>query len=501
MPRRSERAVAGTATRPGLLVLALALGVTTLSLLQSLVVPVLGTIQQQLDVSPGAAGWVLTANLLAAAVLTPVLGRLGDLRGERPVILGILVTVAVGTLLAIVTTSLPVLLVGRILQGASYGLFPLSISVLRRELPEARLSVAMSVVSSTLAVGGVVGLVATGLLVGDGGDYRRPFWIGLGVTLLSLALAARVLPHRPSSGSGRVDWWGAAVLGAGLVLLLLSLSQGSSWGWGSARVVGCLAGSAVVLAGWVLLERRTPEPLVRPGMLADRRTIVPNLAGLMTGVALFASFLAVLQYVQAPPDVTGYGFGASVLEASVIYLLPGGIAGIVLAPLAGRVVTRFGGLPTLLAGATPGVAGFLLLAFSRSEPWSVVLAGLLTQVSVTVAYAALPALVVQAVHEDETGVANAVNSIARSVGQALGSTVAVTLIAAGHDPATGYPRDAVYTQVALIGAGATAAVVVVAIGGLIAERRAGTGRRLDRLVPVEEATARAGEWSPVSGIR
>ena len=65
----------------------------------------------------------------------------------------------------------------------------------------------------------------------------------------------------------------------------------------------------------MLLQRRTAEPLVRPGMLADRRTIVPNIAGLMTGVALFASFLAVLQYVQAPPEVTGYGFGASVLEA------------------------------------------------------------------------------------------------------------------------------------------------------------------------------------------
>ena len=161
--------------RPALLVLALSLGVTTLSLLQTLVVPVLGAIAEQLRVSPGAAGWVLTANLLAAAVLTPVLGRLGDLRGDRPVILGILVVVAVGTLLAIVATSLPGLLVGRILQGASYGLFPLSISVLRRELPAARLSVAMSVVSSTLAVGGVVGLVGTRLLAGDGAR-TRPGW-------------------------------------------------------------------------------------------------------------------------------------------------------------------------------------------------------------------------------------------------------------------------------------------------------------------------------------
>jgi predicted MFS family arabinose efflux permease len=500
VPRSSTTAVAGTAVRPGLLVLALALGVTTLSLLQSLVVPVLGTIEEQLGISAGAAGWVLTANLLAAAVLTPVLGRLGDLRGERPVILAILAAVAVGTLLAIVTTSLPLLLAGRILQGASYGLFPLSISVLRRELPEARLSVAMSIVSSTLAVGGVAGLVATGLLVGDGGDYRRPFWIGLGVTLLSLLLAFLVLPRRPSSASGRVDWWGAVVLGAGLVLLLLPVSQGHAWGWGSPGVLGCLTGAVVVLAGWVVLERRTAQPLVRPAMLADRRTIVPNVAGLMTGIALFASFLAVLQYVQAPPDVTGYGFDASVLEASVIYLLPGGIAGILVAPVAGRVVARLGALPTLLAGAGSGVAGFLLLAFLRGQPWLVVVAGLLTQLSVTVAYAALPTLVVQAVDEDETGVANAVNSIARAVGQALGSTVAVTLIAASLDPATGFPRDSAYTGVALLGAVATLAVMVVAVVGMVADRR-GDVRRADPLAGVEAATARAGEWSPVSGIR
>jgi hypothetical protein len=120
---------------------------------------------------------------------------------------------------------------------------------------------------------------------------------------------------------------------------------------------------------------------------------------------------------------------------------------------------------------------------------------------VTVAYAALPATVVQAVDEDETGVANAVNSIARSVGQALGSTVAVTLLAANLDPATGFPRDVAYTQVALIGAAASAAVVLVAFAGVVADRRAGTGRRPDPLVDVEEATARAGEWSPVSGLR
>lgn len=500
MSDREQASVRGGTVGAVLLVLALSLTVTTLSLLQSLVVPVLDRIAEQLDVSPSAAGWVLTANLLAAAVLTPVLGRLGDLKGERPVIIGILVTVALGTVLAISTESLPLLLVARVLQGASYGLFPLSISVLRRELPERRLGVGMSVVSSTLGVGGVAGLVATGLLAGPDSDYRAPFFVGLAITLVALVLAVRLLPHRAATSTGGIDWWGAAVLGVGLSLLLLFVSQGHNWGWTSPTTLGCLIGAVVVLTGWVLLQRRTAEPLVRPSMLTDRRTIVPNVVGLLTGVAMFASFLAVLQFVQSPSEITGYGFDATVLEATVVYLLPGGIVGVLLAPFAGTVVTRFGGLPTLVVGSTFGTGGFVLLTWFRSESWAVIGAGLLTQVAVTIAYAALPSLVVQAVHEDETGVANAVNSIARSVGQALGSTLAVTILAAYLDAGTGLPRDAAFTVVALIGIGASVAILGAALLGMWADRRAAP-RRPDPLAEVEEATAGAGEWSPVSGLR
>ncbi len=482
----------------GLLVLTLALSVTTLSLLQSLVVPMLPVIAEQLGVGAGAAGWVLTANLLAAAVLTPVIGRLGDTLGERRVVLGVLAVISVGTLLAVLTTSLPLLLVARVLQGASYGLFPLSISILRRELPAARLTVAMSIVSSTLAVGGVIGLVVTGLLTAEGGDYHHPFWVGLGIALVALALAARLLPARAASASGGVDWWGAVVLGAGLVLLLLPLSQGHTWGWGSPATVGCLVGAVVVLAGWVVLQRRRTHPLVRPQLLTDRRMLVPNIAGLMTGFGLFASFLAVTQFVQVP-TAAGYGFGATTLEAAVVYLLPGGVVGIVLAPFAGQVVARIGGLTTLLIGAASGLVGFALFATARATPWVVVLVGLLTQLAVTVAFAALPALVVQAVEPAETGVANGVNSITRSVGSALASALIITVVAGSAD-ATGLPSSGSFTVVAILGGGSALVTAAAALWGRAGERRAG-GRRPDELEDVERATACAGEWSPVSGIR
>jgi MFS family permease len=217
-------------------------------------------------------------------------------------------------------------------------------------------------------------------------------------------------------------------------------------------------------------------------------------------MGIFTSFLAVLQFVQTPDDVAGYGFGASVLQAAVVYLLPGGVAGIVVAPLAGRLVGRVGALPTLLLGAASGVAGFAILVFLRGAPWLLVLAGLLTQLFVTVAYAALPALVVHAVRPEETGVANAVNSIARSTGQALGSTVAVSLLAAGLDPVTGLPAESAYAWIGVVGVAASAAVAAVSLVGMRTDRDAGRAPR-DELADVEQATAGAGEWSPVSGLR
>src|SRR4051794_5920865 len=264
--RVSPRSIAPQAVSPALLP-ALALTVMVVAVLQTLVVPVVGQIGAALQVSTSAVGWTITANLLAAAVATPVLGRLGDVHGRRPVLLGILAVVALGSLLAAVTTSLPLLLVGRVLQGASYGLFPLSMAVLRDELPADRLTGAMAVVSGTLGVGGGLGLVLTGLLTRGGGDYHRIFWLSLGVTLAAFVLAARTVPDRRPAVRGRTDWLGAFVLGLALVLLLLPLSQGHNWGWASATTLGCFVGSAVVFLAWLTLENRVPAPLVAPQML------------------------------------------------------------------------------------------------------------------------------------------------------------------------------------------------------------------------------------------
>src|SRR4051794_31028963 len=346
--RVSPRSIAPQAVSPALLP-ALALTVMVVAVLQTLVVPVVGQIGAALQVSTSAVGWTITANLLAAAVATPVLGRLGDVHGRRPVLLGILAVVAAGSLLAAVTTSLPLLILARVLQGASYGLFPLSMAVLRDELPPEELTGSMAVVSGTLGIGGGLGLVLTGLLTRDGGDYHRIFWLSLGVTLTALVLAALTVPARRPEVRGRTDWLGAGVLGLGLVLLLLPLSQGHEWGWTSTRTLGSFVGSAIVLVAWLGVERSVAAPLVTPRMLRSGPLMVTHAAGLFIGIAMFVGFLAVSGFVQAPASA-GYGFSASVLSASSVYLLPGALSGVVTAPLGGRLGGRDGGR------AAPGVA-------------------------------------------------------------------------------------------------------------------------------------------------
>ena len=134
-------------------------------MLQSLVAPALTTIGNDLGVATADASWVLTAYLLSAAVLTPILGRLGDMVGKRKVIIVVLALLLVGTVLAALAPNLGVLIVARVLQGAAGAVMPLSIGIVRDELPKERVSVTIGLLSAIFGIGAGVGIVAAGPIV------------------------------------------------------------------------------------------------------------------------------------------------------------------------------------------------------------------------------------------------------------------------------------------------------------------------------------------------
>ena len=472
--------------RPRLLVVGLSVVVLTVAVLQTAVVPVLGVIADQLDASMVAVSWAVTANLLAAAAATPLIGRLADLHRKKRVLLVVLAVVLAGSLLAAMTSSLALLIVARVLQAASFALYPISIAILREELRPDRMGSAMAVLSGTLGFGGGIGLVVVGLLMSGNAGYHRVFWLTTAFTMLVLAIVAVLVPDRPRSTTGTIDWVGAVGLAVGLSAVLLAITQGNSWGWASPRTIASAAGGVVVLIGWWAWEKRVPRPLVSIRMLSRRTMLFTNLATIFVGMGLYFAFLGLTQFVQIPRDVAGYGFGATVLEASVIYLLPGALTGFVVALISGRFIDRFGARPVLMVAAFAGMTGFLFIAFAHTSPWQVITASILANAYIALGYGALPALVVGEVAAGETGVATSMNAIARTVGSSTAAALVAVLLT--HTTAAGTPSESSFVAIFLGGA-ATAALAMV----LIALSKRSTSR-VDSVEARYESRAMNHEW-------
>ena len=468
----------------GRLVATLSIVALTVAVLQTGVVPVLGVIARQLDAAPVDVSWAVTANLLAAAASTPLIGRLADLHTRKRVLLVVLAVVLAGSVLAATTSSLPLLIAARVLQGASFSLYPIGISILREELPPERLMGAMAVISGVLGFGGGMGLVVTGLLMRGDADYRRVFWFTTAFCLLVILTVAVAVPLRPRTSTGTVDWPGAAGLAAGLSLALLAITQGNTWGWASPRTVGSALAGTTALGLWWWWERRAHQPLVSISMLGRRPILLTNIATVSVGMGLYFGFLGLTGLVQAPTE-SGYGFGASVLEASVVFLLPGALAGFLTALASGRYINRFGARRVLVAGSAVGVAGFALLAAAHATPWQVIAAGVLINAYISLAYGALPALVVGEVEAGETAVATSMNAIARTVGASTAAAVVAVLLSRNG---AGYPPESSFTILFALGAATGAAAML-----LIAASRPRL-RRVESVEEISESRAMSHEW-------
>src|SRR5690348_12591179 len=215
----------------------LAMGVAAFALLQSLVIPVLTTVQHQLHTTQSAATWVLTAYLLSASVMTPILGRVGDMIGKERVFVATLVALAVGSLLAAIAPSIGVMIVARVIQGVAGGMIPVAFGIIRDEFPSDKVAGAVGSLASLTAVGAGLGIVLAGPIV-NALDYHWLFWLPMILTVAAAVAAAVFIPRSPVRTPGRVSWAPAVLLSAWLVALLVALSQAPVWGWGSGKVIG-----------------------------------------------------------------------------------------------------------------------------------------------------------------------------------------------------------------------------------------------------------------------
>jgi EmrB/QacA subfamily drug resistance transporter len=419
----------------------LSLGGISYALLQSLVVPALPEIQRSLHASESAVGWVLTAFLLSASVATPIIGRLGDMYGKERLLMIVLVMLALGTLISAIASSLWLMVLGRVIQGAGGGIFPLAFSIIRDEFPNERVPGALGLVSSLLGIGGGAGVVFAGVVT-QNLSYHWLFWFPLAIIVFTAWLTRRYIPESPVKTPAHVNYRAAALMTAGISGVLLAITQTSTWGWGSPKTLGLLAVGVVLIAAWVREELRSREPLVDMRMMAIRGVWTTNAVAFLIGVGMYSSFILLPELVQEPTS-TGYGFGASVTTAG-LFLLPATIAIVVVGQMAGRLERLIGSRGSLIGGALFALASYALLVVDRSLQAEIYVAAGLLGIGIGLSFSAMANLIVQNVRQEQTGVATGMNAVTRTLGGAFGGQVAATLLASNLG-AGGMPASAGFT--------------------------------------------------------
>lgn len=407
-------------------VLVLGLAGIAVALQQTLLVPLLPEFPAILSVSSDDASWVITAALLASAIATPIMTRLADMFGKRRMMLVCLASMTVGSVLGGLGVGFYAVVAARSLQGLAAAMIPIAISIMRDELPKERVSGAVALMSATFGIGAAAGLPLSGIIYEQLG-WHAIFWISAGTGLILIAAILWTVSESTIRTRGRFDYPGAILLSLALGALLLAISKGSAWGWGSQQVILLFTIAAVAIAIWVPVELKTGQPLVDLRTSGRRPVLLTNVASLLVGFAMFANLLVTVQQLQLPA-VLGYGFGMSVVAAGLA-MVPGGVAMVLFSPISGRMITKYGGRITLLIGIGTMAAFYILRIFTTENVVMVIVTSTVISVATAVAFAAMPTLIMAAVPITETASANGLNALVRSIGTSICSATIAAVLA------------------------------------------------------------------------
>lgn len=426
------------------IVVALAFAGLSAAFMFTLVVPLQAELPVLLDASREQTSWVVTSTLLVSAIATPISGRLGDMYGKRRVVVALLIGLIIGSVVAALSTSVVTVIIGRGLQGVATGVIPLGISIMRDVLPPERLGTAVALMSATMGVGGAVGMPLAAF-VAQTADWHALFWMSAALGLVCIVAVVLIVPEDTLRWPGRLDVLGVIGLSLGLTGLLLYVSRGADWGWGSPLALGCGVGGVAVLLLWGRYQLRTAEPLVDLRVAARRPVLLTNLAAIGMGFSLFASNVTFPQLLELP-DGTGHGFGLTMLQAAFC-IMPAGLIMMLLSPLSGLLERTVGPRPLFTIGTGAIVIAYAFVLLWSSEVWHIVLANAIVGIGIAFAYAAMPMIIMRAVPVNETGVSNGLNALFRAVGTSSAAAVGGGVLAAMSVSVEGH---AIPTQEAFI---------------------------------------------------
>ncbi|SHN44947.1 MFS transporter [Cryptosporangium aurantiacum] len=408
--------------------------------------------------------WFGLAYTIVATVLTPVVARLGDRYGKKRVMLAITAIGLVGDLLVVLSPAYPGVLVGRALAGCYGPIAALAFAAARDIFPPKRVGLASSLIGSSLGLTVALVPLLSGYLL-DWFGFRGPLWFVVAGIVVAFALLT-TLPDMPGHPTGqRFDVLGSVLLGAATVSLVYGLGQGTAWGWDSPRILGLFAVTVLATVAFVIVERRTADPVVDLRMLT-RRNVATVLGGtgLMQGTLYsVATVLTLLALFPAIPGVSA-GLGWSGTKIALVTLAGQSLL-FATGFLVGKMSARWDPRKPWWAGAAITIAGLLSYAFLHHTIAQIAFSAIVLGLGSGLAIGAVPLLILGSVSPEEQGMANGMNILINGLINAITAQLIFVVMARSGVVLKGtqFYSDASFRDAYLLSAGLAAVALLITL--------------------------------------
>ena len=439
---------------------------------ETMLLPAIPEIIDDLNISFGTAAWIFSAYLIVAAVMTPVAGRLSDLYGKRKVLLSLLVIYVIGLAAGGFADNITFLLISRIIQGFGLAAVPAAFSLLRDTFPPAKLSIAVGVFGSAYSAGSVVGLLVGASIIQALGWHATFLAIIPFSVLVTLLIAKFVKEYEASNRSNgskiqmeisekkkkslSMDIKGIVALSVTISSFLIALTviQIGVNNENVLQIAGAFIISAIALSIFVIIERRAKPPFVNLRLLRDKILLPSFILLIATGISMFMIYPTIVQLVRSPAPL---GFGGDSIDAANVQL-PFMISFLVFASITPFFINKIGSIKPIIIGGIISLLGtFGLLMFHATEfIVSVDLAIIAIGLSLTMT--TTWNIIVSSSPKEFTGISVGIGALLLFIGMAIGPALAGVYMADHENIGTlvSYPSahsyDLVFSTTVLLSA-------------------------------------------------
>lgn len=332
---------------------------------ETMLIPAIPDLIKDFSISYSMSSWILTTYLIAGAVMTPIVGKLGDMYGKKKMLLVIMIIYTTGVSLGGFTTNIYSMLTVRALQGVGISMFPIAFGIIRDQLPVNKLAIGQGLITSMFAAGSVMGLLFGGNIIHNFG-WQFTFFFTIPAAIALVIIIMRLVPESPihvePGKKPSLDVVGAVILAIAIISFLLSLTLVESDIRSPQLLVTVTVGvSALIL--FVIIEKKAVSPIINFNLLSNRNLLAANIMIMVVGMSMFMVFQTIPILVRNPLP---FGFGGDSLDAAHTQL-PFALVLLIFGPTSGLIVSRLGILKPVLLGNVITTLGFFSLYFFHSN--------------------------------------------------------------------------------------------------------------------------------------